>query len=525
MAQNMSADIIVIGGGVGGTASALSAAKSGKTVIMTEETNWIGGQLTNQAVPPDEHPWIEQFGCTQTYREFRNRVRDYYRSHYPMKASARNKERLNPGNGWVSRLCHEPKAALSVLHEMLAPYVSNGRVTILHKHKIKDAQVNGDEIEAITVENEETSHLFVLKAPFFLDATECGDVLPVAGIEYITGAESKEQTGEPSALDEADPLDMQSISVCYALDYLEGEDHTIAKPRDYDFWKEYKPDFWPDKLLSWTHPFPETLEPWTRDLFKQEGRTIIDSLWLFRRIIDKDNFEEGAFASDITLVNWPQIDYWLGPIFEVSEEERNKHLEQAKQLSLSFLYWMQTEAPRPDGKKGYPGLRLRKDIVGTEDGLAMPYIRESRRIQAEFTVLEQHVSPDYQSGVTGEYFQDSVGIGSYRIDLHPSTGDRNYLDVSSLPFQIPLGSLIPKRVKNLIAAGKNIGVTHITTGCYRLHPVEWNIGESAGYLASYCITHGLQPAQVRNDEKLLKEFQAMLIEEGVEIEWPKLEAR
>src|SRR5206468_9538617 len=66
------------------------------------------------------------------------------------------------------------------------------------------------------------------------------------------------------------------------------------------------------------------------------------------------------------------------------------------------------------------------------------------------------------------------------IYLHPSSGGDNYIDVSSLPFQIPLGSLIPKRVENLLPACKNLGTTHITNGCYRLHPVEWNIGESAG---------------------------------------------
>src|SRR5262249_44033521 len=139
-------------------------------------------------------------------------------------------------------------------------------------------------------------------------------------------------------------------------------------------------------------------------------------------------------------------------------------------------YWLQTEAPRPDGKSGWKGLRLRPDIVGTEDGLAKyPYIRESRRIRAEFTVLEQHVSTEFRAQkykrssdeVVAESFRDSVGIGSYRIDLHPSTNGANYLDISSVPFQIPLGALLPQRMENLLPACKNIGVTHITNGCYR----------------------------------------------------------
>ena len=101
-----------------------------------------------------------------------------------------------------------------------------------------------------------------------------------------------------------------------------------------------------------------------------------------------------------------------------------------------------------------------------------PYIRESRRIEAELTVVEQHVGTEARrrilksDHVQAESFPDSVGVGSYRIDLHPSTGGDNYIDISSLPFQIPLGALIPKRVENLLPACKNLGTTHITNGCY-----------------------------------------------------------
>ena len=181
---------------------------------------------------------------------------------------------------------------------------------------------------------------------------------------------------------------------------------------------------------------------------------------------------------------------------------------------------MQTEA-------GWKGLRLRPDVVGTEDGLAKyPYIRESRRIQAEFTVLEQHVGAEARRHDSqAEEFDDSVGVGSYRIDLHPSSGGDNYIDVSSLPFQIPLGALIPKRVENLIPGCKNLGVTHITNGCYRLHPVEWNIGESAGALAAHAMNTKVTPRQIRNEPKRLAEFQKLLQAQGVEIAWPRLTAR
>ncbi len=84
-AEAASADVLVVGGGVGGVAAALAALRLGKTVILTEETDWIGGQLTAQAVPPDENPWIEATGCTRSYREFRNGVRQYYKSNYALR--------------------------------------------------------------------------------------------------------------------------------------------------------------------------------------------------------------------------------------------------------------------------------------------------------------------------------------------------------------------------------------------------------------------------------------------------------
>jgi hypothetical protein len=96
---------------------------------------------------------------------------------------------------------------------------------------------------------------------------------------------------------------------------------------------------------------------------------------------------------------------------------------------------------------------------------------------AEHTVVEHEL---------GAQHPDSVGIGSYRIDLHPRTGGEGYLDIDAPPFQIPLGALVPVRVENLLPGAKNLGTTHITNGCHRVHPVEWNVGEAAGSLAAFC---------------------------------------
>jgi glycine/D-amino acid oxidase-like deaminating enzyme len=125
------ADVAIIGAGLGGCAAALAAAELGRTVIMTEESRWVGGQLTNQAVPPDEHAWIEKYGATARYRALRRGIREYYRAHLPLRADARGNRLLNPGNGWVSRLCHDPRVAVDVLNQMLAPHLLSGRLRVM----------------------------------------------------------------------------------------------------------------------------------------------------------------------------------------------------------------------------------------------------------------------------------------------------------------------------------------------------------------------------------------------------------
>ena len=89
------------------------------------------------------------------------------------------------------------------------------------------------------------------------------------------------------------------------------------------------------------------------------------------------------------------------------------------------------------------------------------------------------------------------------------------------PQPLLLGALIPKRVENLVPGCKNIGTTHISNGCYRLHPVEWSVGEAAGSVCAFSLAKGVTPRMVRNTEKLLGEFQSLLRKNGMELEWPE----
>ena len=519
----MRADLVIIGGGLGGCAAALAAARNGLRVIMTEETDWIGGQLTQQAVPPDENQWIETIGGTRSYQALRTGIREYYKRHYALTDRARGNPRLNPGNGWVSRVCGEPRVALAVLQEMLAPYVSTGQLRVLLRHKAMRAEVHGDRVQAVHAQDLESGHLMTIQAPYFADATELGDLLPLSGTEYVVGAESQAQTGEPHAKLEPQPDNQQGFTMTFAMDHRRGEDHVIERPANYSYWRDVAlaaDDGKNYRLLSFDEPANKRIG------FDPDSR---NGYWSYRRIIDRDLFMPGTYTSDVTLVNWAQNDYSFGSLCDVSESIASGHIAGAKQQSLSLLYWLQTEAPRPDGGAGWKGLRLCPDIVGTTDGLAKyPYIRESRRILAEFTVLEQHVTTEGRMRETGRAaadvrampFPDSVGIGHYSMDLHLTTrGDRGRYG-ATLPFQIPLGALIPRRVENLMPACKNLGVTHLTNGCYRLHPSEWNIGESVGSLVAFCVRRKVSPRGVLKNARWLADLQHQLGREGVRLAWP-----
>jgi hypothetical protein len=503
-------DILVVGGGLGGVAAALAAAARGHDVVMSEPTDWIGGQLTSQAVPPDEHRWIERCGCTASYRRLRDGIRAHYRAHYPLTERARLLPELNPGACTVSRLGHEPRVALAVLRAMLAPAIAAGRLHVLLRHAPVGAAADRDRVQAVTLAGPDGE--VTVWADWVLDASETGALLPLADAEHVTGFESRERTGEPHAPPEDQPGNLQPVTVCFALEHRAGEEHTISRPPEYDRFAA---------RFSWIAPDPQTLRPVPRRLDPNpdedpfaigpdfDDPELDKDLWRFRRIAARGLFAPGSYPSDITLVNWPQVDYADAPVLDGPDDG-------ARALSRSFLYWMQTEG-------GHAGLRLRGDVVGdTPDGLAKaPYVREARRLRALRTVAEQDIAVDVRGRHGALRFPDAAGIGHYRIDLHPSTGGDPYIDLACCPFQLPLGALVPVRLENLLAAGKCTGTTHITNGAYRLHPVEWNAGEAAGHLAAFCRERRVVPRMVCAQPPLLAQLQAELDAAGIEREWPE----
>jgi hypothetical protein len=518
-------DVLVVGGGTGGVAAALAAARRGRRVELLEETDWLGGQFTAQGVSAlDEHDHIEAFGGTASYYALRDAIRAHYRA--LAVEPARTDPAFNPGNCWVSRVAFEAPVAERIVSAMLQPHVEAGRLSVRRRHRVIAVVVGdaGDRIVEVVALGLEDGGLTRFRPSVVVDATELGEFLALAGAEHVVGAETIEQTGEPHAQPvEAKPHCVQSFTYTFALERgRPGEDHTIPRPARYEHFRDGQ-------------PYSLRIEVHGGEIYGEESGWLDyrvfermpgtkGGLWTYRRLVDAAQFGDpdasARFPADRALINWPGNDYRDARITEGSARAMAVALQDAKRASLGFLYWLQTEAPAEGDRLGARELRLMPSLIGSADGLSKyPYIRESRRIAALRTIVEQDVSAAHQGRGRAAHFPDSVGVGWYPIDIHRAGPEDVGISTRTRPFQIPLGALVPIRLTNLIAGGKNIGTTHITNGCYRLHPVEWNIGEAAGALAAFSLASRRAPRAITEDAALLAQFQDTLLDEGVPLAW------
>jgi hypothetical protein len=516
-ANDAACEVLVVGGGTGGVAAALAAARGGRHVTLLEETDWIGGQCTAQGVSAlDEHDHIEAFGGTASYYRFRSLLREHYAALLSGRAAP---SYFNPGDCWVTRLAFEPRVAVRVLEAMLRPYVDAGRLEIRTRTRAVGAATSGDRIVAVTAMGLDDGALTRYRPELVIDATELGDLLPLCGAEHVVGAEAVAQTGEVQAQPESPkPHCVQSFTYTFACERRpDGEHHVVPRPERYDHYRSAQPY----SLRIEVHGgeiYGESSGWLEYRLFDTMPGTK-GGLWTYRRLLSRDLFA-GRVAHDLTMFNWPGNDYRDRSILDAPPLAVASALQDAKRVSLGFLYWLQTEAPATGARCGAPEIRLRPDVMGTADGLSKyPYIRESRRIRALKTVVEQEVSANHQQGARAAHFADAVGIGWYPIDIHRSGPEDVGASARTRPFQIPLGALVPMRIVNLVAGAKNIGTTHITNGCYRLHPVEWAVGEAAGALAAFALDAHVSPRAVRERGELLARFQRCLLDAGMPIGW------
>src|SRR5262249_20788526 len=226
-------------------------------------------------------------------------------------------------------------------------------------------------------------------AHIVIEATELRDVLPLAGAEYLVGAETIAQTGEPPAQPAAPKSQcVQSFTYAFVLEEADaGERHVIAEPAMYAHYRDTQP--YALRIHVHGGEIYGEQTTWLDYQVMHQAPGTKGGLWTYRRLIDAPQFP-GRFARDVTMFNWPGSDYRDVNIVDRTLEEQARALQDAKRVSLGFLHWLQTQAPRPGRAPGFPELKPRPDIFDTADALGKyPYIRECRLLRARKTILEQ----------------------------------------------------------------------------------------------------------------------------------------
>ncbi|MBX2864526.1 MAG: FAD-dependent oxidoreductase [Leptolyngbyaceae cyanobacterium MAG.088] len=520
-------DLAVVGGSTAAYSTALTALKLKLNVCLVQPQRMVGGQFTAQALPASDDGDLlrhqadlttvagEEFAISSSQRLFRQRQRQLQ----PVAGRVVD----DPGGSWVGHLSTTPVVAATALQEPLLPYLKSGKLilipyaeptALLMKTPTEHRLVNG-----VVCQDTKTNNTFIVRAKVVVEATDFGDLLEVANLPSRVGQESRSDTGEAILPEEARPQCQQSFTFDVLVERTHaGKGVSIGAPTEYGRvpWlnlQEFTGEFWVKKNDGWKK----------RDFFDAFG------IFRYRRLLRRSLSKNKVLPGDVAVINWgtsghPQRgqccgnDYRSGHLIGLSRTERKQQIKQARIRAQAYIHFLQSN--------GVPDLKPRGDLTWTNDGIALePYIREARRGIALTTIRHEDVAASFfPNQARSRTFDDTLGIGQYHyLDLHGNLVDGHVSprgqDVIALPFTLPAGSLVPVDTDGLILSAKSIGTTHITNAAYRMHPVEWAIGEASGFLGAFCVWTQKQPREIVHDESLLRKLQGFLTRNGIPIVW------
>lgn len=433
-------DVLIIGGGAGGTSAALQAARMGVSVQILEPTTWLGGMLTSAGVSAIDGNHEMPSGI---WGEFRQNLYDYYGGAQEVATA------------WVSHTLFEPSIGNQILKKMAQ--IPNLQITYnAVYYEIKQHNPGW------TVTYFQEGKKRTTEAKILIDATEIGELLPIIGADFRLGMDSKKDTGEKEAPEIANHI-VQDIT--YVL-ILEDTKTTSKKKGLVKMPKNYNPkDF--------------------ECACKREGGEMFGAVSDCEQMLNY-----GKLPNNKYMINWPNCgnDFYLDwP--NLSTEERSEKLKEAKLFTQGFIYYIQNDL-------GFKNLRVANEFP-SKDGFPMiPYDREARRVRGKVFLTAEHMERPYDFNL----YKTGIAVGDYPIDHHhdknPNAPEINFINIRIPSYNIPLGALVPEKVANFIVAEKNISVSNIANGATRLQPVVLGIGQAAGALAATCVLEKVNPAEV-----------------------------
>jgi hypothetical protein len=451
--QTVECELLVAGGGMAGVATAYEALRLGRTVCMTEITDWLGGQLTSQGVSALDEAKKQRalLFYSRGYKELRDRIQRKY-------------GRTNPGECWVSASCFLPNDAEKILGEMLQDAAKQGKGTLkwFPATVIKDLTtgkygtflesaiaiqhtpapgmppLNTDRLsetiaDAYTYENSPRftkqiihfippSHNFRTQDPtpnwIVIDATETGELVALADVPYRVGIDPRSSRNPSSPTTTGDPYCTQGFTYTFAMERT-AEARSQEKP---SFYKQYEPYYGYDpdpKRANFEYVFtyrriwnPPTTQqakagPFTLPASKPGSISMQNWVWGndYRPGTAQDNLiytreqlqETGQLASG----------GWLGGL-------RTDALRKGEEIALGYYYWLVAGTTdsllTPSQKQPEPNHQLLKGLespMGTAHGLSKyPYIRETRRIIGRPTLSQPEGFSITEIDISAANFQD-----------------------------------------------------------------------------------------------------------------------
>ncbi|MDO4219107.1 MAG: FAD-dependent oxidoreductase [Synergistaceae bacterium] len=496
-------DVVVVGAGLSGVSAAISAARRGMRVLVVEDTEVVGGQAVASAVSTMDDMRATRHGI---YVEFLNKATNYYRnSQTPVNICL-----------WSNTsFAFEPKIIDKILREMMA---ETGKITLVNGARVLSAEVKDNTVTSINIiqGGKQTS----VAAKIFIDATECGDFIPLTGARYRVGNGIFPSISEDSIIQ-----DITYVAVLKKYgDDMPKELFLETKPPHYD---EYVSEFRDmvvkeDDLSLGTIPLSvETLVayralPNEEDLDRSKVDGWDSSTWKYisRTYLNWANDWPGEKkGGHVTDTNKEALS--LSAKFLTDIVYRKKESRAALIKTLCFIYYMQHELGLEnwaiDTTQNF-GKNVACDLENWSDlppeflptvrfFPPKPYVRESKRIIGCYTMSSKDVRRDDELKRTLSSNREAIALGEYPTDIHgkwnPSHHEADLLDApedfvkpivwEARLFQVPMGSLIPEKIDGLLAAEKNIAVSRFVNGAIRLHPIVFHTGEAAGVLASMAI--------------------------------------